>query len=227
MPILIAVFLAITFMIPCNAINGKPSHALEQGDVSEWWRYDEGVVYNLDWTGYNLTMWWQIWINNETAATPWANATKAVCIMYITFPHDIDDDWWFAIKVWFQISDYINIDIGEFDHDIIWEEDNRSLALATEGEKLILMAGYNETSAPADPFTRWWAVKTPTNSSSVDPADLILMLEAISFEYVRFPWFDIFVILFPIELILIGGLTTVHFYKNRAKSKKISKQKVK
>ena len=222
--VLVLGLLTMLYVIPMQAIGAKPSHALEQGDVLGWSRYDEGVVYNLNWSGCNLTMWWQIWINNETAeinaSEAWASATKAICIMYITFPEDIDDDWWLAIKVWFQINVYIDIDVDEFEHDVIWEEGNRYLGCATADKNFILMAGYNDTNAPADPFTRWWAVKAPTNSSNVGQADITMMIEAIGSRFDEGPGFpirELFVFLYPVVIVLVIIFLMVNLYKNRGK----------
>ncbi len=214
--ILLMGLLVMTFFSTAGAANGKPDYALEQGDVQGWWRYDEGQVLNIEWSGFNLSMWWQIWINNQTAqenaTMAWANATKAICIMLITLPEDIEDEWWFALKIWFQIIDYTNINLDGFDHDLMWTENGVNLGIATEDEDLVLILGYNDTGAPGDPFTRWWAMMAPTSSSSVTLADIEYLLEAQADSIDEIPGFEL--PLLCISLAILIGLST-KYKKNR------------
>ncbi len=207
--VVIVGLLATILLVPGNTMTDKPSHALESSEVQGWWVFNEGFATNNLWYGFNLSMWWQIWINNQTIqvneSAAWNNATKAICIILITFPYDIESEWWLALKVWFQITTYYDVDFDGFDHDLIWEDSGIQLGLATEDENLIFIMGYNETTTPANPFTRWWAVKTPTNSSSVTTADISYMLEAQAGKLHKVPGFEAVTIL-AILAILTGIL---------------------
>jgi hypothetical protein len=210
--------LMASVVIPSSTAYLKPSQALNQGEVPGWWCYNEGAVGNILWSGYNLTMWWQIWINNQTAqenaTEAWANATKAICATLIAFPDEINDEWWFALKTWFQIINGTDQDIDGLENAIIWKENGRYLGLASNDEFFILMMGYNETSAPENPFSRWWQVKTPINNST-GAADLALLLISQGEKIDQIPGFELTAVL--IILVLIS-CAIVLYHKDQFKS---------
>ena len=196
----------------------KPNQALNQGEVPGWWCYNEGAVGNILWSGYNMTMWGQIWINNQTAqenaTMAWANATKAISLTLIEFPDEIDNKMWFALKIWFQITNGINHDIDGLEDALTWE-DGRLLAMASEEEFFIMMMATNESTAPEAPFSRWWENK-PLINNIVAAADLIVLLTSQGEKIDGIPGFGLTGVLIILALIacVIGLYRKDHFKSN-------------
>jgi hypothetical protein len=195
--------LMVSVVIQSSTAYLKPSQALSQGEVPGWWCCNEGAIGSILWSGYNLTIWWQIWINNQTAqenaTMAWINATKAISVALIEFPEEIDDEWWFALKIWFQITNGIDHDIDGFENALTWE-DGRPLAMASEDEFFVMMMAINESAAPEDPFSRWWE-NEPLINKAVGAADLIVLFTAQGEAVDEVPGFELPTVLIILALV--------------------------
>lgn len=211
--------LSITFAIPAGVADTKPAYALNDEDVTGWWLFDEGSVAGVNWSSYDMGCWFQIWINNQSgsnAIEAWLNATKCVCVMIVQFPFTITNFWWNLIEAYFVASGGTLKDVPGYSHAVTWDDLGVYLALGVTGDKAIFILGYGDNSTPADPFTGWWKVKTPTNTDATG-GDILSMLTLQGTKFPFIPGFEMLTIF--LALVVLTGVVfllrkdQLHFLK--------------
>lgn len=165
--------LAVSFAIPATIADTKPSWALNSDDVEGWWIYNEGSLFDWNYTvgaysfDIQISAWYQIWINNETAkSTPeeaWLNATAAMCLVVMQFNDDLDDftidlGWikvdinlWNLLKISFNATG-TQKSVAGLDDAYVWSNGNVWAGVGYSGKLLIWAMGYGDQTSPANPF---------------------------------------------------------------------------
>jgi hypothetical protein len=181
--------LAISFTLPALATS-RPSYALNPEDVPGWWLYSEGSPPGSPWEvpwllyTFNISAWYQIWINNNTAWSTapqaWANATAAMGLLVIDFGIDIDnwrigpisvDIWDLFIVPWFNTTGTV-VSIPGLDGAIVYRSTNVWWGIGYSGQLLIIAIGWGSTSPPGNPFV---AGKDPADSGATQGNIVTLM----------------------------------------------------
>ncbi|HUX98823.1 MAG TPA: hypothetical protein VMV49_04670 [Candidatus Deferrimicrobium sp.] len=190
--------LAMSFAIPAMAVpTERPDWALDSDDVEGWWIYTEDTIsdweylYELEVVSIELTVWYQIWINNNTpqasAAEAWLNATAAMCICVIDFGDDLDEftiDFVFIkfdVNLWAIIAPAFGAyggtqrSVSGLDDAYTWQWVGAWAGVGYKGSLLILAFGYDSVDAPMNPFGLLAQVKTPSESAATENNILTLM----------------------------------------------------
>lgn len=208
--LLIGLF-ALTFGIPAQANGIKPPQALGSGDAPGWNLYSEGSVGNLNWSDEVLSgfsMWYQIWFDNTT----FIDSTKGVALMLISFPFSIGDIWWLVLKEYFVgVFGGITVDIPGLEHAIWWSNGGVYLGLGTNDKMIIFVLGYGSNETPSDPFTGWFLVKTPTNTSATQ-LDIVSILTMQGAMFVGIPGFEILTV-FATLLLVVAVVLSIRKHK--------------
>jgi hypothetical protein len=198
--VLIASLIMMTSTIPMATAMNKPSYALKEQDVDGWWiDMEDGMSFDF---GYiSISVWWQIWKNNES----WLDATAAMFIMIMDLGNINLDDIWDAFVI--ELIGYLppSTIISGYDNAIIWQDSNVWFGLGCHDSRLVFAGGVNESAEPINPFLSKSLLKIPseTAANETDIKNLMTIQGTIIGKGI--PGFELMVITFSIS-ILIGAI---------------------
>jgi len=192
--------LAMSFTIPATAAD-RPAYALNPDDVPGWWLYNEGSLFDWNFTfdlnDFQITAWYQIWINNETPkaspAEAWLNATAGMVLLVVDFGQDIDNYGITLIpgitlhfNLWNLLIPYLacyNVSAEEkaipgLAKALIWKSSVSSTwwGLGYSGHYVVFALGKGDQTVPGNPFEGGLAaVKSPAASGASQSNVMTLM----------------------------------------------------
>ena len=191
--------LAMSFSIPATAAD-RPAYALNPDDVPDWWLYNEGSLFDWNFTYLtnilDISAWYQIWINNDTnwatKEEAWLNSSAGMLLLVVDFGQDVDHycitimSVQVCINLWDLFIPYIpdfnhtaeEKTIAGLDQALIWKSSVSSTwwGLGYSGRYVIFALGKGDKTLPGNPFEGGMAVVKSPVASGASQANIMTIM---------------------------------------------------
>lgn len=198
--------LAMSFAIPAFATT--PAYLIDPDDVPGWTLWKDGSISEeWNWTEsgqtFEMTAWYQIWINNDS----WVNATAAIALSVIELNINLNTNF-FGFSIWDWVktaltesAGFTEKSIAGLDGCLTWSQSNVWAAIGYKNNVLIVAVGVGTDAIPGNPFSE--GVFAMTKSPGADDAsesDILTLMAAQGTQFPGIPGFAFYAVLIGVTI---------------------------
>lgn len=208
--------LAISFALPAMA-QTRPSYMIDPADVPGWYLYkEESITEEWNWSAgglagfFDFSVWYQIWINNQSGKTDgeaWTNATAAMALLAIDLDMNLDRSF-LGISLWDMVSSLL-AGVGCVEKSVpglggcfMWNISGFWAAIGYNGQLLFVALGWGSQTPPGNPFGgSILAIPKAPADSTTSESDILGLMGAQGQKFPGIPGFELITVFLAVVVL--------------------------